>query len=758
MQGNLSDSDGERKRLEAAVRKANEFFEIFTNISHELRTPLTLSIGPLEELLRGEYGKIGRGVQDQIGLALRNNRRLLKLVNHLLVFARLEAGGEHVCNSRRDINQFLSGIVDAFTFLAEKKNISLTMVGKVYTAVYMDSAKMERALFNIIGNAFKFTPVGGSVTIAVEKDTRRRDSDYINISVKDTGIGIHGKDLPHIFERFKQVDSRCLKKHEGTGLGLSLAKKLIELQGGTVKVESTYGKGSTFTICLPMGKGYLHERFHNKEYRDDIIVSQSEIELSDLGYEGGKIREERPTGERQLILFIDDNLDVRKYVTGILRKDYDVITAENGLKGLLKLKRYIPHVIISDIMMPRMDGYQFCKAVKANPVFRRIPLIFLTAKADSACKIESLEEGADDYIVKPFNGQELLARIKSLLRIQKLVKETAVKGKEIAHLKQIIQKKCHYHAIIGKSKSIQEIYRVLENIKDTESPVLITGETGTGKELVAHTIHYTSKRHSYPFIVLDCSVLNKNLLESELFGHVKGAFTGALTDKRGIFELAEGSTLFLDEIGEMRLDTQVKLLRVLEEGTFRPVGSTEERKVSVRIIAATNRDLKKMIAQGKFRQDLYYRINVITLNVPALRERKEDIPLLVEHFITKLNGKNGSTRSLSDEGLDHLIQYGYPGNVRELKNLIERVFMLCDNDVISAKDLPMEVTGETKGHHILSSDKWHGFTLGTIIKRTEMKVIAEALKHVKGNKLKAAQLLNISRSTLYAKIEEYHIT
>jgi two-component system NtrC family response regulator len=188
------------------------------------------------------------------------------------------------------------------------------------------------------------------------------------------------------------------------------------------------------------------------------------------------------------------------------------------------------------------------------------------------------------------------------------------------------------------------------------------------------------------------------------------------------------------------------------------VGSTEERKVSVRIIAATNRDLKKMIAQGKFRQDLYYRINVITLNVPALRERKEDIPLLVEHFITKLNGKNGSTRSLSDEGLDHLIQYGYPGNVRELKNLIERVFMLCDNDVISAKDLPMEVTGETKGHHILSSDKWHGFTLGTIIKRTEMKVIAEALKHVKGNKLKAAQLLNISRSTLYAKIEEYHIT
>ena len=758
MQENFSDNDRERKRREASVRKANDFFEIFSTISHELRTPLTLSIGPLEELLRGEYGKMGRGVQDQIGLALRNNRRLLKLVNHLLVFARLEAGGERVCNARRDINQFLSGIVDAFTFLAEKKNISLTMVGKVYAPVSIDSAKMERALFNIIGNAFKFTPVGGSITIAVEKATRQEDGDYLNISVRDSGIGIHGKDLPHIFERFKQVDSRCLRKHEGIGLGLSLAKELIELQGGILKVVSSYGKGSTFTICLPVSKGYLHERFHNKEYRDDIIVSQSEIELADLGYEGGKIREDRPTGERQLILFIDDNLDVRKYVTGILKKEYDVITAENGLKGLLKLKRYVPDMIIADIIMPRMDGYQFCKTVKANPALRQIPLIFLTAKADSACKIASLEEGADDYIVKPFNGQELLARIKALLRMQELVRETAVKGKEITHLKEIIQTKYHYHAIIGKSKSMQELYKLLENMKDTESPVLITGETGTGKELVAHTIHCTSKRHSYPFIVLDCSVLNKNLFESELFGHVKGAFTGAVTDKRGIFELAEGSTLFLDEIGEMRLDTQVKLLRVLEEGTFRPVGSTEERKVSVRIIAATNRDLKKLIAQGKFRQDLYYRINVLTLNLPALRERKEDIPLLVEHFIKKLNGKNGSTRSLSGEGLDCLIKYNYPGNVRELKNLIERVFMLCDNDVISSKDLPMEVTRETEGQHMLSSDNWHGCTLGTIIKRTEMKVIAEALKHVKGNKLKAAQLLNISRSTLYTKIEEYNIT
>lgn len=757
MQNNLSGSE-QKKIPEAGLKQSSQFFELFSTITHELRTPLTLSIGPLEELLRGEGGKIGRGVQDQIAVALRNNRRLLKLVNHLLMFARLEAGRERVCISRCDINQFLSGIVDAFTFLAEKKKISFRLTGRVYTPVHMDAAKMERALFNVIGNAFKFTPVGGSITVSVKENSCPGGDEHVRIGVMDSGIGIQEKDLPHIFERFNQVGRCRLKKDEGSGLGLSLAKKLIELQGGTLTVESSYGKGSTFTISLPVGRGHPPERFQGREVGDEIMVSQSEIELSDLGYGGSKVREERPSGERPLILFIDDNLDVRRYAAGILRKDYDVITAENGMKGLLKLKRYLPDVIVSDIIMPRMDGYEFLRTVKANPALKRIPFIFLTAKADATCKIASLEEGADDYIVKPFNGQELLARIKSLLRIQELVRETAVQEREIGHLKQMIQGGHHCHAIIGKSKSMREIYRVLENIKDTELPVLVSGETGTGKELVAHTIHTMSTRRSYPFIVLDCSVLNKNLLESELFGHVRGAFTGALTDKRGIFELAEGGTLFLDEIGEMSLDTQVKLLRVLEEGTFRPVGSTEERTVSVRIIAATNRDLIKMIAQGTFRQDLYYRINVITITVPALRERREDIPLLVEDFMKKLNGKNGKTRSLAGEGLDCLIRYDYPGNVRELRNLIERVFMLCDSDVIGAKDLPAEITGEPKGKQLPTGDAWHGFTLGAIIKRTEEKVIGEALRQVKGNKLKAARLLNISRSTLYAKMEEYHIT
>jgi transcriptional regulator with PAS, ATPase and Fis domain len=303
---------------------------------------------------------------------------------------------------------------------------------------------------------------------------------------------------------------------------------------------------------------------------------------------------------------------------------------------------------------------------------------------------------------------------------------------------------------------MQEICRLINNMRDSESPVLISGETGTGKELIAQTIHLTGKRCNNPFVILDCSVLNKNLLESELFGHVQGAFTGAVADKKGIFELAEGSTILLDEIGEMSLETQVKLLRVLEEGTFRAVGSSEEKRVSVRIVAATNRELHKMVAQGRFREDLYYRINVITINVPPLRERREDIPLLLEYFMKSLNGKSDRKRVLPPEIVEKLIRYSYPGNVRELKNLIERVFMLSENDVISLQDLPGEIRGKTEERYFYGNDL-NGQTLSQILKCTERRVISQMLKQVKGNKLKAAKLLKISRSTLYTKIEEYQI-
>jgi len=324
-------------------------------------------------------------------------------------------------------------------------------------------------------------------------------------------------------------------------------------------------------------------------------------------------------------------------------------------------------------------------------------------------------------------------------------------------MEAIIERKHGDETIIGGSKSMAAIYRFIASTRITESPVLITGETGTGKELIARAIHRNGIRHRQPFFTLDCSVLNKNLLESELFGHVRGSFTGAVADKKGVFEIASGSTLFLDEIGEMSLDTQVKLLRVLEEGTFRAVGSSEEKKVSVRIIAATNRDLKQMIQKGTFREDLYYRINVITIHLPVLRERKEDIPGLIEYFMKKLNGRPGSARQFSPEALNQLVNYSYPGNVRELRNMVERVSMLCEHEVIGVEDLPPEVRRETKKYASGSVNGWHSLSLQEIVKRTERKMIARMLRLVNGNKVKAARMLHISRSTLYAKMEEYEI-
>jgi transcriptional regulator with PAS, ATPase and Fis domain len=303
---------------------------------------------------------------------------------------------------------------------------------------------------------------------------------------------------------------------------------------------------------------------------------------------------------------------------------------------------------------------------------------------------------------------------------------------------------------------MQEVYRFLERIKGSVSPVLINGETGTGKELVAHAIHRNSKRKNRPLIILNCTAISKNLMESELFGHVKGAFTGAVANKKGIFESADGGTLFLDEIGEIGVDTQPKLLRVLEEGTFRPVGGSREKKADVRIITATNRDLRKMIAKGHFREDLYYRINVINISLPPLRKKKEDISLLVEHFIKSLEAGEGRQRKFSEKALRKLEQYNYPGNVRELKNIVERTLAICQKDIMCIKDLALELKTKDGQQSPLTLGEQEQ-TLKDVKKHAEREAIIKALKQAHGNKVKAAQLLHISRPTLYTKIEEYQI-
>jgi transcriptional regulator with PAS, ATPase and Fis domain len=369
-------------------------------------------------------------------------------------------------------------------------------------------------------------------------------------------------------------------------------------------------------------------------------------------------------------------------------------------------------------------------------------------------KISGLEEGADEYIVKPFSSLELMARVKSLLKNRELIRENLEKEDRIFSLTHELEGRYHYQNIVGQAKVMQKVFQIMESIKKADHPVLITGETGTGKELIAKSLHYISLRKGKPFIVQNCSAFSEHLLESEIFGHVRGAFTGAIQDKRGLFELADGGTLYLDEIGDLSSNTQAKLLRVIENGAFYPLGGVKEKKVDIRLITATNKNLKALLKEGTFREDLYYRLNVINIDLPPLRDRKEDIPLLIEYFLDDISEMYTKKKHISSQALKYLMEYSYPGNIRELRNIVEKSYLLCSGMTIRPKNLPQEIWDERKEAPTKAEpiDK-----MLESVQRLERQTIIEALKQTKRNKTKAAKILNISIPTLFKRIKQCKI-
>jgi DNA-binding NtrC family response regulator/signal transduction histidine kinase len=758
----------ERKTAEEMKVTERVRSEFLTNITHEFRTPLTLALGPLEELLMNRSLIKGRPIKEMLQMSFRNVRKLLHLVNQLLDFSSLEAGGTFLSYQKRDMRVFVSSVIDFFSDIASRKNIKTVFTHQEgdFTA-YIDPEKMDKVLVNVIGNAYKFTPEGGIIEIkcqVVNKinqiDKTKRDSllnengsnEYVEIIIKDNGVGIKSEDLGKIFERFYHNNRESTSIVRGTGLGLPLAKNLLALQGGNIHVESIYGKGATCIIQIPKGMKHIKdERLIAQETDDEPEVPHNVKEYMELPETEDEEKEETVQGDKDLILIVDDNSDVRDYIKSILKSEYQTLTAQDGNDAIEKLTRHSPSLIISDIMMPVMDGYELCKRLKSSSEFSHIPFIFLTAKTDMEMKISGLEKGADDYIVKPFSSLELKARIKSLLINRKLVSENLEMEDKISSLTHQLEDKYYFHNIITKSKVMQEIFQVMESVKDTDHPVLISGETGTGKELIAKSLHYHSSRKERPFIVRNCSALSDQLLQSEVFGHVKGAFTGATRDKMGLFELAHGGTLFLDEIADMSGDTQAKFLRVLEYGTFYSLGGDKEKKVDVRIITATNRDLRKMVRENTFREDLYYRLNVLTIALPPLRDRKEDIPLLIKHFLDEISKKHNRKKGISPQALKQLMLYSYPGNIRELKNILEKSYFLSSARTIQLKDFPPEVWEPT------SSSSKPLKEMAKSAKHLEREMIIEALKQARKNKTKAAKILNITRPTLYKQMKHYKI-
>jgi two-component system response regulator AtoC len=437
------------------------------------------------------------------------------------------------------------------------------------------------------------------------------------------------------------------------------------------------------------------------------------------------------------ILVVDDEAIVRESLRDWLTDaGYQVFIAENGSQALEVIKKEKLGIVIADLVMPGMDGIELMKGAKE--ISPHIAVIIITAYGSIPTAIAAMKEGAYDYIEKPFCPEQAELLIRKLVEHQRLIEENLA-------LRQRLEERYRFENIIAKSHKMQQIFEVVRTVAQSNATVLITGESGTGKELIARAIHNLSPRRGKPFIAVSCAALPESLLESELFGHEKGAFTGAVAQRKGRFELAHKGTLFLDEIGEMSANIQVHLLRVLEEREFTRVGGTETIRSDVRIISATNKDLNEAVMRGEFRDDLYYRLNVVSIQLPPLRERAEDIPLLAQHFLNKFAVENQKGDiTFSPDAMDFLMKYEWPGNVRELENATERAVVLALNSTITATDL------SPQNPPLLRQD-----SAGKSIKEVVKDHILHVLTETEGNYSKAAKILGVTRMTLYNKVEEY---
>ncbi len=445
---------------------------------------------------------------------------------------------------------------------------------------------------------------------------------------------------------------------------------------------------------------------------------------------------------KQRILIVDDDSYVREATEAILSaRNYEVETAPEAKTALQKLDESEYDLLLSDIRMPGMNGLELLEAARAKVA--DIHIIMMTAFGTVEDAVDAMKKGAYDYIQKGTDPSEIEIVVDRALQFQETERENR-------RLRSELQDRYSFGNMIGKAHNMEQVFDLIETVADSRATVLVTGESGTGKELVARALHYNSVRSSGPFIRINCAALPKDLMESELFGHEKGAFTGAIKQTRGRFEMADGGTLLLDEISEIDPSLQAKLLRVLQEREFERIGSAQTIKVDVRIVATTTRDLQSEVEEGNFREDLYYRLNVIEMALPSLRERKEDIPALVSSFIDRFNHENGkSVEGVRDDTLDLLSQYNWPGNVRELENYIERAVVVARGPVLEPGDFPAKLTNSPVG----LQDQ--GLQVGMTVHEIERQLIMKTLEACRGNRTEAATMLGISTRTLRNKLHEY---
>lgn len=453
------------------------------------------------------------------------------------------------------------------------------------------------------------------------------------------------------------------------------------------------------------------------------------------------------------ILIVDDEKLMRVSLEDKLMKvGYAVISLSNAVEGLTVLQSENYDAVITDVRLPRMDGIEFLKEIKK--VSPDTVVIIMTAYGSIENAVIAMKEGAYDYVTKPFSLEELMIKLQKALKHKDMVAENIL-------LKRQVVSQFGYNNMIGKTDAMKRVFEIINTVSNRDTTVLIQGESGTGKELTAGAIHYTSNRKDGPFVKLSCAALNREILESELFGHEKGAFTSAIKTRRGRFELADGGTIFLDDVDDISLEMQVKLLRVLQEREFERVGGEETISINVRVICATKKDLKKLVQEGRFREDLYYRLHVVTLHLPPLRERKEDIPLLATHFMKKYVAQQKvAVHAISPEVLHVLLLYQWPGNIRELENTIEHAIAFCTSGVIAPKDLPENFREEETPSGLFSIElsTIDSLDLQETLSEAERKLLVWAYQKTKGNQVRMSEILRIPRTTLQNKLVKYNVT
>jgi DNA-binding NtrC family response regulator len=453
------------------------------------------------------------------------------------------------------------------------------------------------------------------------------------------------------------------------------------------------------------------------------------------------------SNSRERILIVEDDSAARIGLQQLIRGwGFDVETAADGEQALAQIEAFHPAIVLTDLVMPKMGGLDLLRKVQETG--DAITTVILTAQGTVETAVEAIKQGAYDYLTKPVD----LQRLKILL--SKIIERNATL-REVRVLRRQLREHGTFGAMVGNSAEMRKIYQVIEHAAPTNASVLISGESGTGKELVAQTIHKLSPRAPGAYVPINCAAIPDTLLESELFGHEKGAFTGAIERRQGCFELADHGTLFLDEIAEMTPSTQVKLLRVLQERSFRRVGGKSEQAIDIRVVAATNQDPPAAVKDGKLREDLYYRLNVFEIKLPPLRDRKDDLPLLIQGFINEFNARNGRSVASVDPGAMALIEaYSWPGNVRELRNVIERATIVAEGRFIQVKDMP-PLSGSGRGTQAASSAT-PGLVPGMTVDKAEQELIRITLQHTGGNKTRAAEMLGISLKTLHNKLHRQH--